>query len=543
MFRLLSLVVLLVHSMQVSADVFSKNEDRNCTCGFYDTNTKEWFTESLVVYFNETDSLPNDFVAEQYENKYEIDWNAVYRQGADPANVRLNGSDSLQLAVQPATDIHLVNGGGIRTARQDIQHGSFRTFMRSPSPWRDGTAMSMIWRFNETEMSELSVMNTNDPTQAWVGTFIKNEFTTRDLGINYTQALSETAANRNYTTLGGGLSNGSINPWDYTEYRVDWAKDYINFYLGGNLTRSILHDNKNDIPSVPAPFYFKHWSTGNRKSMQGPPQHETIANIAWIRMFFNSSVMTDKAREDFVASCPFTEACSMDDISLRGSTPYTELSTPVWKQADPSNIKRLGALIVSIICISFSSILLVHAFIRRVTMPKQAGHVPAPAPASTAPSTDGSNTEKTDSDPFEAQENTLHSSNPSIPSVPTSRRPSSDYDLNIRDDDLVIERLPVSPETSVWGGSTQGALSRPGSVRFSSRGATPCVLSPYSSNFNTTREEIPELPSMNPARLMRDGKIPTISRHASEKTIAGTNVRPKCMIVTRIEHMAVRPAR
>jgi hypothetical protein len=515
MFRILSLVFLFISSLQVSADVFSRDENKNCTCGFYDTNTKEWFTESLVVYFNETESLPKDFIAEKYENKYEIDWNAVFRQGADPANVRFNKSDSLQLAVQPATDTHLVNGGGIRTARQDIQHGSFRTFMRSPSAFRDGTAMSMIWRFNETEMSELSVMNTNDPTQAWIGTFIKNEYTTRDLGVNFTQALSETAANRNYTTLGGGLSNGSVNPWDYTEYRIDWTKDYVNFYLGGNLTRSILYKDKEDIPSVPAPFYFKHWSTGNRKSMRGPPKHESIANIAWIRMFFNSSAMTDQSREDFVARCPLTEACSMDDASLRGSTPYTELSTLIWKQVEPRNIKRLGALILSIICISFSSVLLLHAFIRRATMPKQTeghGHAFAPTPAPA--STDGSESEKADSNPFEAPENTLPSSDSSIPSVPTTRRPSSEFDLNVKEDDLAIERAPTSPGTSVWGGSTQGAFSR---------GATPRALSPYSSNFNTTREELPGLPSMNPARLVRDGKTQTLSRRASEKTIAVTS--------------------
>ena len=159
-----------------------------------------------------------------------------------------------------------------------------------------GTAASMMWKYNETEITELSVMNMNNQRDPWVGTFVNNEFTTRNLGMNYSQLLNGTAANRNYTTLGGGLSNGSINPWDFTEYRIDWTADYINFYIGGNLTRQVQHSNNKGMPSVPSALFFKHWSTGNRYSMRGPPQQrESIAEVGWIRMFFNSSSMTARA--------------------------------------------------------------------------------------------------------------------------------------------------------------------------------------------------------------------------------------------------------
>lgn len=516
-----SIIIVFALCFRVSAQVH--NGDRNCSCGFYDANTKELFTDSIIVYFNETDSLPKDFVAEDYENKYEKDWNAIYRQGANPANIQFNKSDSLQLFVSPATKTHLVDGASIRTTRHDIQHGSFRTFIRSPGEDFAGSAMSMMWQYNDTEVTELSVMNTDDPSTAWIGNFVNNEFTTRDLGVNYMTALEQTAANRNYTVLGGGLGNGSVNPWDYVEYRIDWTKDYINFYAGGNLTRSVLHEDNDGMPSVAAPFFFKHWSTGNRYSMEGPPKKQSVANIGWIRMFFNSSAMTDEARDEFVTRCPVTDACAMDDISLRGSTPYSDESTVRWQQDPPKSIKRMPALWISVVCIAFSSLLLLHAFIRRAPwrkQPQSKKHGHAPAPASTKSS------ENVQSNPFETPQYIIPSHGSPPPSSPRTPRPSSDYAYDDSKDDLAIEPVPLSPGTSLWGGSTNGGPSRPTSTRFDSRGTTPQILSPYSSKFNTTREELSLASSPPSNKSQKHLSNPrTLSRHPSERTIA-VNIQP-----------------
>ncbi|TKA37332.1 hypothetical protein B0A49_12784, partial [Cryomyces minteri] len=70
-------------------------QTRDCSCGFYDASTQHLFTESTIVYFNESSGLPlEDFAVESYEHKYERDWNAVYRQGAAASNVRLSNSSS-----------------------------------------------------------------------------------------------------------------------------------------------------------------------------------------------------------------------------------------------------------------------------------------------------------------------------------------------------------------------------------------------------------------------------------------------------------------
>ncbi|KAH7356166.1 hypothetical protein BKA66DRAFT_474071 [Pyrenochaeta sp. MPI-SDFR-AT-0127] len=473
-----SLVVILLYALPALAEVLSG--EKNCTCGFYDSQSQKLFTESIIVYFNETTGLPNDLVVEDYAQKYEKDWNAIYRQGANPENIKFNNSESLQLFVEPPTDTHLVNGGGIRTTRRDIQHGSFRTFIKSPRRTLRGSAISMMWKYNETEVAEISAMNMNDGSEAWVGTFLSNEFTTRDLGVNYTQILEQGAADRNYTTLGGSLSNGSVDPWDYTEYRIDWTKEYINFFIGGNLTRQVLHEDNSGIPSVPSAFFFKHWSTGNRFSMKGPPNRASVANIGWIRMFFNSSSTTEDMRDGTIAGCTLIDACSMDDISLRGSTPYGDIATKKWKQNPHHSIKRMPALWISIACIAFSTLLLIHTFIRRLTQPK-VDEKSTPSPESTTADDHNEN-------PHQISKHAVDSNASGRNSSMTSRPPSSKYDSV---DDLAIERIEPSPGTSVLGGSTpRGGPSRQNSTIFDSRGTTPHVMSPLNSNFNTTREDI-----------------------------------------------------
>lgn len=488
----------------------------NCTCGFYDAGTQSVFTDSIIVYFNETDGLPSEFVAEQYTNKYEKDWNAIYRQGADPANLQ-PGNDSLQFIVQPSTDDHIVQGAGLRTARRDIQHGSFRTLIKSPRRTSSGSAMSMMWKYNDTEVAELSVMNMNDASEAWVGTFVNGEFTTRNLGVNYTQLLEQPVANRNYTTQEGNLNNGSVDPWEFTEYRIDWTQDYINFYVGGNLTRQILHKESKGMPSVPAPLYLKHWSTGNRFSMRGPPGRPSAAEVGWTRMFFNSSSMTDVAREDFAARCSTADACSIDDSTLRGSTAFAEESTKKWRQDPHKSVKRMPALWISVACLAVSTILLIHTFIRRMTQPKSPGHGGASdSTQAPTPFQDGKTA---------MQEVTELQSGDSMKKSPASSRPpSSKYES----DDMTIDPIGPSTRSSTVGSSTPHGPSRANSMRFDSSATTPYVLSPHNSTYELESHGLPTLSENSFSSPSRDGFSPAMVRGhrgylnntCSEQTIA-----------------------
>lgn len=488
----------------------------NCSCGFYDRGTQSLFTDSIIVYFNETESVPSEFVAEQYTNKYEKDWNAVYRQSADPTNLQFV-NESLQFIVQPPTDDHIVQGAGLRTTRRDIQYGSFRTLIKSPRRSARGSAMSLMWKFNDTETTELSVMNMNDASEAWVGTFVSGEFTTRDLGINYTQLVEQPTADRNYTTLEGTLGNGSVNPWEFTEYRIDWTQDYINFYIGGNLSRQILHKDNKAMPTVPAPVYLKHWATGNRFSMKGPPGQPSVAEVGWTRMFFNSSSMNEMVHEDFVARCSIADACAIDDSTLRGSTAFAEESTRKWQQDPQESIKRLPALWISVACLAISTTLLIHTFIRRMTQPKSSAH--GASGLTTQPPTAAQDEKSVSLNVSETNTNDSMKKSPA-----SSRPPSSKYGP----DDMTIEPIEPSAGTSINWSPTPHGPSRANSTRFDSNATTPYVLSPHNSTYELGGQGLPTLSETNFASRSRDGFSPALVKGhkgylnniGSEQTIA-----------------------
>ncbi|KAF2198032.1 hypothetical protein GQ43DRAFT_451299 [Delitschia confertaspora ATCC 74209] len=471
----------------VVADVVSGGE-RNCSCGFYENVTGNFFTESIIVYFNESTALTGDFIIEQYEHKYEKDWNSIYRHGADISNVQMNNSQYLEILVSQPTKDHLVKGGSIRTIRRDIQYGSFRALLQAPPRGAGGSAVSMITQHNETQTLELSVMNRNSPSDAWIGTFINNEFTSRELGVNFSTAINATSANRNYTVLQGASSNGSINPWEFTEYRIDWTKDYVRFYVGGNLTRSISRKENAGLPSVPAPLYFKHWSTGNQYSMEGPPRQQSGAKLGWARLFFNSSLTTKEERDSFAKDCSLSDACSVDDVSLRGSSAYPERATQKWKQNKKKDLKRMPALWVSVICLSFSSLLLFHTFLRRA--PWRHSSISATQKHS-APS-------KSDETLFNSEAESIKSDNSSNerrsdgPSLGLSQDSSANGpQWQESEDDIPLAK--DSAVNSLHAATNQGESSRPPSLlRFDSDATTLRVLSPYASDFNTTMTDLTE---------------------------------------------------
>ncbi|KAJ9645208.1 hypothetical protein H2199_003214 [Coniosporium tulheliwenetii] len=246
----------------------------SCSCGYYDSSTQNLFTESIIIYFNETDGiLPDDFVVDSFKHKFEKGWNSKYRQGVDLANVQLQNAtnSSLELYVSPSTPDHLVIGGGIRTTRRDIQYGTFRSLLRSPRQWAGGSALSMRLGYNETESMEINMQNANNPADAWISTLMRGEFPERDLGVNYS-ILSNSS-----------MVNGTASPWNFTEVRIDWTEEEVRYFIGTNLTRSGKRKGGKKIPETPAPFYLRHWSTGDTYSTEGPPTERSVASVGWTR--------------------------------------------------------------------------------------------------------------------------------------------------------------------------------------------------------------------------------------------------------------------
>ena len=351
-------LLLLSHFFILAALITSSSgkDVAGCSCGYFDHVTKELFTDSSIVYFNETTELPSDiFIPEVYENNYEKGWNSRFRQGADASNVvvandQYASNTSLHLAIDPSTPQHLVVGGAVHTARRDVFYGSFRTLMRSPRAWIPGSALSMTLHFNDSQTINMDIMNPSEAT-AWVAMLSHEEFPDRALGVNYSVLSNST--------------NG-ISPWDYTEFRIDWTEEEVKYFIGGKLFRTILKSNAKSFPQTPTLLRLKHWSVGNWFTMQGPPTNRSVANVGWVRMFFNSSLTTEQDEENFDQRCSLESACATDDMSLRGFSAYKLASTITWQQAPNPRSSRTIPINILIVTGAISTFLIANALLRRI---------------------------------------------------------------------------------------------------------------------------------------------------------------------------------
>lgn len=341
----------------------SESTRDTCHCGYYDPVSKDVFTESSIVYFNETSTLPTqDLVAESYTHGYDVGWHTRYRTGASLQNVAFANetggivNQSLALHVSPVTPDHLVVGSRIRTARRDIKYGSFIACLRSPVKYggRGGTSLSLVVEFNATQSISINLQNKDFPSDASVSMLVNGEIPSPDRMVAYADMSNSS----------GSFGKGTIDPWNYTEFRIDWTPKELRFYIGDFLARSILLANDPSIPSVPATVYLGHASNGDPDASQGPPTEDTIANVAWIRTFFNSSL--DEAKPFLNDSCSIAQACLVDDRSLRGSSRFTQQSEEVWEQIPIPAPKRYAAQWLAVASLSLSALLLIGPLLREI---------------------------------------------------------------------------------------------------------------------------------------------------------------------------------
>lgn len=201
----------------------------------------------------------------------------------------------------------------------------------------------MALAYNSSNSLELDMLNQEDPSDAYVSQMINGEAATYALGLNYTYIPE---------------------PWDFVDVRFDWKKTSVDFWIGSNRTRSVTKANRT-LPSVPQPLELRHWSDGDVDYMGGPPTSRSLANVRFVRAFFNSSLMTESEHKSFDERCNASMACSIDDHSLRGWTSYPEAATVPWVQPKmDSHIRRVAGIVAG--CFSVFGVLsIINAMIRR----------------------------------------------------------------------------------------------------------------------------------------------------------------------------------
>ncbi|KAK4994226.1 hypothetical protein LTR66_005696 [Elasticomyces elasticus] len=363
------MIILLTVQLAISLALALASSSDQCSCGFYDASSQQLYAESIIVYFNETSSLPSDVLAVQdFTHRSEKGWTSLFRHGARPFNARIGNfstaswpesvnKPSLELFVDAPTPDHLVYGAAAQSVRQDIQYGTFRASMRSAHPRAGGSALSMMLYFNESNSISIDMMNMNTPEKARMTTLINGEYPSQSVSTNYS------------TIATGSTILPPVSPWDFLDVRFDWTKEAVNFTLASNLTRSVSTVGHN-LPTLPSHMLLKHWSTGDVSFMQGPPVKQSVANVAWIRWFFNSSLTTADARRAFDDRCNPSSACSVDDLSLRGSTIYHPTALLPWHKSASVGFFRLSSALVAAAAGFFGVIALTNVLVRRIAWHK-----------------------------------------------------------------------------------------------------------------------------------------------------------------------------
>ena len=359
--RILHFLVIAATVIVVKAAIDSTRE--GCSCGYYDATTGVTWTESIIVYFNETDdpAIPG-FIQESYIHEYEKGWNIHFRTGADVSNIHLPNFtsapgllNSLEMKISPYNADHVVVGSSLRTSRQDINYGSFTLLLRSPGKYAGGggSVLSFALDHNSSQSISTNLQNTDKPSTASISTLANEELPDFYL-VSYDNLTN------------GSFGKGTPSPWDYTKYQMEWTKHEVRFFVGGNLVRSISRSEDEGLLSVPSPLYLRHWSNGLATGSQGPPSQPTVACVGWVRLFFNSSLMTDSDHASFDDNCRISDACLVSDMTLRRSSAYSEMSTKKWEQPRMMRQKNRVAVSLAVGCISLMALLLLNPIWERL---------------------------------------------------------------------------------------------------------------------------------------------------------------------------------
>ena len=87
-------------------------------------------------------------------------------------------------------------------------------------------------------------------------------------------------------TTGFKEKNLTFNPTDtFTEYRIDWFPDRIEFWA--DMVR--LQTFYDYVPTAPGTLHLIRWSNGDPGWSAGPPTEDAVLTIHYVEAYFNTS--------------------------------------------------------------------------------------------------------------------------------------------------------------------------------------------------------------------------------------------------------------
>jgi hypothetical protein len=174
-------------------------------------------------------------------------------------------SDFLTLDVDPV-NYNTTFSSSVQSIVNDIVYGSFRVYAKVKA--NGGTNFGISISNSSLSGIDIEVLsNERNTVRNMVKPYIKNSMI-----INSTNSRSI------YTDTS-----------NFVEYRVDWLKDRVDFYIDGVFYNS-LKDYNGNVPNKPSKVILFHKSNGNPLWSKGPPDIRSSVDVKYVDFYFNKTI-------------------------------------------------------------------------------------------------------------------------------------------------------------------------------------------------------------------------------------------------------------
>lgn len=102
----------------------------------------------------------------------------------------------------------------------------------------------------------------------------------------------------------------------FHEYRFDWTKDRVAFYVDG----AFLYEITNNVPTEGGGIFLNHWSNGDPAWSAGPPAQDTVMTISYLKAYFNSTD-TERSQNAYKERCPTYDPAKVCAIPAQMTPP------------------------------------------------------------------------------------------------------------------------------------------------------------------------------------------------------------------------------
>ncbi|KAJ5698715.1 hypothetical protein N7462_000720 [Penicillium macrosclerotiorum] len=275
----------------------------DCECGYSVNSTSatehEVFTDLIESDFLTIQDIASDtdWEIQRYWTSYDPS-SGYYGENFTAANVVSNplkynysldepresqrgGTAGLQLWVRGDIQSNgRVPCGQVKTTRDDIQYGSFRTAMKLTPV--NGTCSAFFSYYNDTQEIDIELLSRQYTNYTLSGS--DDPSSPINLVFHSIQSIIDGYQLPNTSTYGRPVLPVALTD-EFHEYRFDWMPNRVSFYFDGKW----LWDLITDVPSWRTAILFSHWSNGASGWTQGPPSEDAVMTISYFKAYFNSS--------------------------------------------------------------------------------------------------------------------------------------------------------------------------------------------------------------------------------------------------------------